>query len=99
VATKCELLASSSSSVLRPAWRRGRALRRAFSVRPRVRHSLGGYGPLTAATAATVPRLLKSRYPSSVKLIDDDMQFRKMTGGFVVREIVNVRHRRGSLRP
>ena len=31
---------------------------------------------------------VKSRYPSGVKLVDDDMQFRQMTGGFVVREIV-----------
>jgi CubicO group peptidase (beta-lactamase class C family) len=37
---------------------------------------------------ATFLAFLRSRYPSSVKRIDDYMQFRQMTGGFVVREIV-----------
>ena len=37
---------------------------------------------------ATFFAFLKSTYPSRVKQIDDDMQFRQMTGGFVVREIV-----------
>ena len=37
---------------------------------------------------ATFLAFLTSRYPSGVKRIDDDMQFRQMTGGFVVREIV-----------
>lgn len=37
---------------------------------------------------ATFLAFLTAKYPSGVKLIDDDMQFRQMTGGFVVREIV-----------
>jgi CubicO group peptidase (beta-lactamase class C family) len=37
---------------------------------------------------ATFLAFLKSTYPSSVKRLDDDMQFRAMTGGFVVRAIV-----------
>jgi CubicO group peptidase (beta-lactamase class C family) len=52
-------------------------------------HALTGWlRAFDSGDRATFLAFLKSTYPSRVKKIDDDMQFRQMTGGFVVREIV-----------
>lgn len=52
-------------------------------------HALVGWlRAFDSGDRATFLAFLKSRYPSSIKLIDEDMQFRQMTGGFIVREIV-----------
>ena len=52
-------------------------------------HALVGWlRAFDSGDRATFLAFLTSSYPSGVKRIDDDMQFRQMTGGFVVREIV-----------
>jgi D-alanyl-D-alanine carboxypeptidase len=64
------------------------------SVAPRIPDTpagqalIGWLQAFDSGDRATFLAFLKSRYPSGVKRLDEDLQFRQMTGGFVVRAIV-----------
>ncbi len=64
------------------------------SVAPRIPDTPAGHALIgwlrafDSADRATFLAFLKLRYPSSVKRLDDDLQLRQMTGGFVVRAVV-----------
>jgi CubicO group peptidase (beta-lactamase class C family) len=55
---------------------------------PAGRALVGWLRAFNSGDRATFLAFIKSKYPSGLKLVDDDMQFRQMTGGFVVRQIV-----------
>ncbi len=64
------------------------------SVAPRIPDTPAGHAlvgwlqAFDSGDRATFLAFLKSRYPSAINRLDDDWQFRQMTGGFVVRAIV-----------
>jgi CubicO group peptidase (beta-lactamase class C family) len=55
---------------------------------PAGRALIGWLRAFDSGDRATFLAFVKSQYPSGATRVDDNMQFRQMTGGFVVREIM-----------